>query len=317
MTPEQTAAIASAVADIVKAYGERHVEPLAAENAVLRGRLDMLEAHIKAMPAPRDGIDGKDGKDGRDGVDGGIGPMGPAGKDGEPGPKGDPGVKGDPGEAGRPGIDGKDGANGIAGKDGRDGINGKDGASVDPASVRMWVIDEVQKAIKSFPAPRDGRDGAEGQPGRDAVEIIPERGMNESVSYQRGTWVTHRGGLFVAYRATDPVKDADYEAAGWQIVNNGLADMRVDLAADQRTLLVSLERSDGKVETKRVKTAMQVHRGVFREGTTYERGDNVTQGGSTWHANETTTEKPGEGSKAWTLVTKRGRDGKDAGEGTK
>lgn len=55
----------------------------------------------------------------------------------------------------------------------------------------------------------------------------------------------------------------------------------------------------------------QIGRGVFVEGSTYERGDVVTWGGSQWLATESTTVKPAEGSKAWTLVVKRGRDGRD------
>lgn len=51
--------------------------------------------------------------------------------------------------------------------------------------------------------------------------------------------------------------------------------------------------------------------GVYVEGKTYDLGDLVTWGGSSWHCNETTTSKPGEGTKAWTLMVKRGRDGKD------
>ena len=47
------------------------------------------------------------------------------------------------------------------------------------------------------------------------------------------------------------------------------------------------------------------------DGKTYERGDGVTWAGSEWHCNEPTTTKPGDGSKAWTLKVKRGRDGKD------
>lgn len=317
MTPAQTAMIATAVADILKAYGEKHVEPLAAENAALRGRLESLEAYVKALPAPRDGIDGKDGAPGADGKDGAPGRDGVDGAPGRDGIDGAPGAKGDPGDRGEPGIAGKDGAPGLKGDAGETGRPGVDGKSVDPAEVRTWVMDEVAKAIKSFPLPRDGRDGrngVDGPPGRDAAELMPEDGMNESASYQRGTWVMHRGGLFLAYRATDPVQGGDYKAAGWHVVNNGLADMRVELAADQRTLLVSLEGSDGRTVTKHIKTAMQIHRGVWRDGITYERGDNVSSGGSTWHANETTTDKPGEGSKAWTLTTKRGRDGKDAGD---
>jgi hypothetical protein len=51
--------------------------------------------------------------------------------------------------------------------------------------------------------------------------------------------------------------------------------------------------------------------GVYQEGKSYDKGHLVTWAGSSWHANEPTTTKPGDGSKAWTLMTKRGRDGKD------
>jgi integrin beta 3 len=63
------------------------------------------------------------------------------------------------------------------------------------------------------------------------------------------------------------------------------------------------------------KTPMDIYRGVYVEGKTYDRGDGVTWGGSEWHCNEQTTTKPGEGSKAWTLKVKRGRDGKDGKDG--
>src|SRR5262245_3483332 len=53
------------------------------------------------------------------------------------------------------------------------------------------------------------------------------------------------------------------------------------------------------------------YEGVYVDGKTYERGQLVTWGGSSWHCNETTTSKPGDGQKAWTLMVKRGRDGHD------
>jgi len=53
------------------------------------------------------------------------------------------------------------------------------------------------------------------------------------------------------------------------------------------------------------------YEGVYQEGKSYDVGNLVTWGGSMWHANDTTTTKPGEGSKDWTLTVKRGRDGKD------
>lgn len=50
--------------------------------------------------------------------------------------------------------------------------------------------------------------------------------------------------------------------------------------------------------------------GVYQEGKTYQTGQLATWAGATWHCNEETTTKPGE-SKHWTLMVKRGRDGKD------
>ena len=58
-------------------------------------------------------------------------------------------------------------------------------------------------------------------------------------------------------------------------------------------------------------TAGLTYQGVFQDGKSYDPGDVVTWGGSAWHANEPTVSKPGESAKAWTLVVKRGRDGKD------
>jgi hypothetical protein len=55
--------------------------------------------------------------------------------------------------------------------------------------------------------------------------------------------------------------------------------------------------------------------GVFSDGQTYDRGQLVTYAGATWHCNESTPTKPGDGSKAWTLMVKRGRDGKDGKDG--
>jgi len=52
--------------------------------------------------------------------------------------------------------------------------------------------------------------------------------------------------------------------------------------------------------------------GVFVEGKAYDLGDAVTWAGSLWHCNAETTTRPGESSKVWTLIVKRGRDGRDA-----
>jgi hypothetical protein len=51
--------------------------------------------------------------------------------------------------------------------------------------------------------------------------------------------------------------------------------------------------------------------GIYQEGKSYTKSQIVTWAGSAWHCNEQTDTKPGDGSKAWTLMVKRGRDGRD------
>lgn len=55
---------------------------------------------------------------------------------------------------------------------------------------------------------------------------------------------------------------------------------------------------------------VMIYQGVFTDGKTYRRGDTVTWGGSLWHCDTETTDKP-DGGKSWRLAAKRGRDGKD------
>ncbi len=69
------------------------------------------------------------------------------------------------------------------------------------------------------------------------------------------------------------------------------------------TVMEPAEGSDGATR----------YRGVWREQQVYRLGDLVTARGSMWHANlPETTARPGDGSSAWTLAVKAGRDGKDA-----
>lgn len=78
----------------------------------------------------------------------------------------------------------------------------------------------------------------------------------------------------------------------------------------ERTFTLKYARGE-RVKTAGVFTIpVDIYRGTYIRGKTYERGECVTWGGSEFHANETTNAVPGE-SKSWTLKVKRGRDGKD------
>jgi hypothetical protein len=67
-------------------------------------------------------------------------------------------------------------------------------------------------------------------------------------------------------------------------------------------------------EIAELKSAQKSFRyvGVWDAGAKYEAGNFVTVDGSLFHCNMETTNRPGRDVGAWTLVCKRGADGKDA-----
>lgn len=90
----------------------------------------------------------------------------------------------------------------------------------------------------------------------------------------------------------------------------GFDDLMVEQQGD-RSIAIKAARGDKVKVIGTLTMPVQIYRGVFINGKAYEHGDVVTWGGSQWHCNEPTTTKPDDGTKAWTLVVKRGRDGKD------
>lgn len=175
--------------------------------------------------------------------------------------------------------------------------NGKDGESVTVEDVKPLIDEAVIKAISEIEivAPEDGK------PGRDALEIDILPNIDESKSYQRGTWATHNGGLWRAHATTDKLR-------GWECVVDGLRSVTVE-QIDARNFVSVQEMSSGKVCRKEMFLPTMVYRQVFKQGETYQQGDVVSFGGSLWHCNEDTDTKPGDGAKCWTLCAKKGRDG--------
>jgi hypothetical protein len=84
---------------------------------------------------------------------------------------------------------------------------------------------------------------------------------------------------------------------------------------DDRSFTIAAVRGDVVKAIGTATFALDIYRGVWLEGRAYEPGDGVTWAGSEWHCHTATTTKPGDGSKAWTLKVKRGRDGKDGKDG--
>lgn len=188
----------------------------------------------------------------------------------------------------------------------------KDGKSVTVDDLRPLVEEVVnalipepvdveklaQDLLSKIPVPKPGSNG------RDALAIELEPFIDEKKSYPRGTYATHKGGLWRSHEKTHGMR-------GWECIVDGVSGVDVK-QENQRTFTISLERASGTLEVKSFDIPVTIYRDVFKSGTEYQPGDTVTWGGSMWHCNETTTDKPGEpGSKGWTLAVKKGRDLRD------
>jgi len=280
----------------------------------LRGDLAALAARRpepgeKGLPGER-GEKGDPGADGTPGEKGDPGEPGVPGQDGSPGAPGTPGEKGDPGDVGSPGINGKDGLDGAPGlpggkgdpgEKGDPGINGKDGAP--GADGKPGINGEK------------GDPGLNGADGRDALEITIQASIEPHKSYQRGTYATHRGGLWRSLRKTDPLSTKSAEEAGWAIVVDGVDSVKF-LQTDDRNFDLITNRSSGAVEKLAVRFDVPLYRQVYKGGDRYEKSDMVTYAGSVWMALADDPNGPPDMVPTdWRLIVKRGRDGKDGKDG--
>ncbi|WP_368770722.1 hypothetical protein [Enterobacter cloacae] len=164
--------------------------------------------------------------------------------------------------------------------------------------VPQLVADAVKAVVDEMPEPITPSDG------RDALQIELEPCIDETKSYPRGTYATHKGGLWRSYQKTDGMR-------GWECIVDGISGINIK-QDEERIFTISLEKASGLVEEKAFSIPVTIYRDVFKAGKEYEPGDTVTWAGSLWHCNETTTDKPGEpGTKGWTLAVKKGRDLRD------
>lgn len=170
----------------------------------------------------------------------------------------------------------------------------------EPEPVDVEAIARAAAALVPVPAVR------EPEHGRDALDLELLPTIDEEKQYPRGTYATHRGGLWKSYERTHGMR-------GWECIVDGVDTVAIQQDGT-REFSVALRKSSGAEVVEKFRIPVPVYKGVFREGDTYEENDNVTWAGSQWACSQTTSEKPGEGSKSWTLAVKRGRDGKDLRE---
>lgn len=169
----------------------------------------------------------------------------------------------------------------------------KDGESVSVEQVKEMLEDIVKQAVAAIelPKPEPGRDGAD-------LDIMPM--IEETKSYPRGMYATHRGGLWKSYNKTHGMK-------GWECIVDGIFKTVVN-RVDDRNFCFIVECASGSISKLPFEVDSTSYKKIYVDGREYGKGDFVTWAGSLWHCNEKTREKPGEGSEAWTLAAKKGRD---------
>lgn len=166
---------------------------------------------------------------------------------------------------------------------------------------------KMPEAIKGDPG-RDGRDGADGADGtsvsvEDVERMVEGRVAGWALDFERRA----QG---VLERAVDRMpKPVDGKDGRDGMDGLGFDDLAVDHDGD-RGIALKFSR-DGICKEFRVDIPAVLDRGVYKEGSAYQRGDAVTWGGSLWIAQKDAPEsKPGLGD-GWRLAVKKGRDGKD------
>lgn len=171
-------------------------------------------------------------------------------------------------------------------------LKGDPGESIDPETVQEMIAEAVSKAVAEIPVPRDGNDAA------GIVEVLKDAGelvltLSDGRLMRTGIRDGEKG---------EPGKDGF-----------SLQDFNVQKEDDGRTLVLSFDAGDIRHEYELTMPHL-AYCGVYKQDQEYMVGDVVTWGGSAWHCNEPTKEKPDDKAKdgPWSLMVKKGRDGKDA-----
>jgi hypothetical protein len=206
------------------------------------------------------------------------------------------------------------------GEPGEKGQDGSDGVSPAPEAVaealrpvaEQMIADAVSKAVAELPPPEKGDPGERGEKGdagdngRDGADGADGRGVKDLLIDREGQLVaTMDDGEM---KTLGPVmgkdgKDGEPGRDGFDLDDFDCQPV------DERTIKLMFTRGD-TAHSYELAFPVPVYRHVFKEGETYARGDVVTWGGSSWHCEKETTEKPGAGGD-WVLMVKKGRDGKD------
>lgn len=182
----------------------------------------------------------------------------------------------------------------------------QDGKSVEIAELEPLIGELVAKAVAAIPPAQPGKDGvgiSDSLIGRDGGLVLT---LTDGRTLNPGT---------VVGKDVDPAQIAAMVKEAVDAIPRprdgfSLDDFDIAPMPDGRTIEMSFTAADGTKHTYELQFPVAIYRGVYRDSEQYQHGDTVTWGGSLWHCERATTEKPGTAD--WVLAVKKGRDGKDA-----
>lgn len=167
---------------------------------------------------------------------------------------------------------------------------------LDVFQVKFKIFEERMTTLKDG---KDGRDGRDGRDGKDALQVSVIEGIDENITYSKGTFAAYKNGLFYATTETKGME-------GWKCLISGISEIDVSISEDLRNVSVKTVKSNGEKIEKNFSVPTLIYRGVFDSTQKYTTGDSVTFGGSMWVSKKDNNEgKPGE-SEGWQLAVKRG-----------
>jgi hypothetical protein len=173
----------------------------------------------------------------------------------------------------------------------KDGEPGKD---ADPALIEKMVADAVSK----IPAPKNG------EPGKDADPSIIEEMVAEAVAAMpkpengKDADPAETMAMITDLFRTIPLPRDGHDGITKDELKIGLEEMLSKSLPDAVRLAVDDAISELPIVT---------YKGVYMAGESYVPGNTVTFGGSLWHCNVPTRERP-DTNGDWTLAVKKGRD---------
>lgn len=172
----------------------------------------------------------------------------------------------------------------------------QNGKSVSVEDLVPIISSEIDKRVGELPVAKDGKDGIDGKDGVGLAGALIDRNGELVVTLTDG-----------ATKSLGPVVGRDGEGKPGL---DGFGFDDLDVVYDgEKTFTLRFVQGE---RIKEFSFAMPVvlDRGVYREGNSYKAGDAVTWAGSVWIAQKETAAKPDAGND-WRLSVKRGRDGKD------